>query len=120
MELQQLFNEVRHWAIAKEITGPEGKGTREKQMQKVLEEVEETRLAVSRFELASSIGARECLDCLDEIEDGIGDSIVTLIILAEMHGLSAERCLETAYKVISKRTGQMIDGVFVKDQYYGN
>ena len=26
-----------------------------------------------------------------------------------------EDCLESAYNVISKRTGKMVDGVFVKD-----
>ena len=116
MELQQLFDNVRQWAGDKGITGTNGKGTRSMQMDKVLEEIEETRVAAARFDSASAIGARECLACLDEIEDGIGDSIVTLIILAEMHGLNAEKCLESAYRVISKRTGQMIDGVFVKDQ----
>ena len=116
METQQLFDNVRQWGIDKGITGINGSGTRPKQLEKVLEEIEETRSAVARFDWASLVGARECLDCLDEIEDGIGDSIVTLIILAEMHGLKAEKCLESAYRVISKRTGQMIDGVFVKDQ----
>jgi hypothetical protein len=32
-----------------------------------------------------------------------------------MQGLTLEECLESAYNVISKRTGKMIDGQFVKD-----
>ena len=50
-----------------------------------------------------------------EIEDAIGDIVVTLIIQARMHGLSLGRCLASAYGQIKNRTGKMIDGVFVKD-----
>jgi hypothetical protein len=41
--------------------------------------------------------------------------MVTLIIQAKMQALSIEQCLESAYNVISKRTGRMINGQFVKD-----
>ena len=50
-----------------------------------------------------------------EIKDAIGDMTVVLIILADLCGLSHSDCLESAYNVISKRTGKMVDGVFVKD-----
>lgn len=50
-----------------------------------------------------------------EIIDGIGDVLVTLIIQAKMQGLDIVDCLDTAYQVISKRTGKMVDGQFVKD-----
>jgi len=114
MDLQLLFDNVRQWALNKGITGPEGKGTRLKQLEKVEEEILETKTAVLAFREAKT--PSEQWARLDEIEDGIGDSIVTLIILAEMHGLTAETCLESAYKVISKRTGEMINGQFVKDK----
>ena len=45
----------------------------------------------------------------------MGDIMVTLIIQAKMQGLSLEECLESAYNVITKRTGRMINGQFVKD-----
>ena len=32
-----------------------------------------------------------------------------------MQGLKLVDCLESAYNVISKRTGKMVDGQFVKD-----
>jgi len=48
--------------------------------------------------------------------DAIGDITVTLIIQAEMQGLDFQDCLQAAYDVISKRTGKMIDGQFVKDK----
>jgi NTP pyrophosphatase (non-canonical NTP hydrolase) len=54
-------------------------------------------------------------DDKEEIKDAIGDIVVTLIIQAKMQGLTIEECLNTAYDVISKRTGQMVNGQFIKD-----
>ena len=50
------------------------------------------------------------------LEDGIGDTIVTLIILAQQQGLKVEDCLSTAYGEIKGRTGEMKDGIFVKSE----
>ena len=50
-----------------------------------------------------------------EIKDGIGDMVVVLTNLAELCGLTIEECVESAYDVISKRTGKMENGTFVKD-----
>jgi NTP pyrophosphatase (non-canonical NTP hydrolase) len=50
-----------------------------------------------------------------EIVDALGDILVTIIIQAEMQDLSLTDCLESAYNVISKRSGKMVDGVFKKD-----
>lgn len=50
-----------------------------------------------------------------EIADGIGDVIVTLIIIAEMYGMSLPGCLELAYDEIKDRRGRMVDGVFIKE-----
>ena len=51
-----------------------------------------------------------------EVKDGIGDTMVTLILLANMYGWTLEECLQVAYDVISKRTGKMVNGTFVKDR----
>ena len=45
----------------------------------------------------------------------MGDIMVTLIIQAKMQNVSLEYCLKSAYNVISKRTGKMVNGQFVKD-----
>ena len=52
---------------------------------------------------------------IEQIKDAIGDIMVTLIIQAKMQGITIEECLNTAYDIISKRTGQMINGQFIKD-----
>jgi len=51
----------------------------------------------------------------DEVIDGIGDCVVVLTNLAELHGVSIEECIASAYGVISKRTGKMVNGTFKKD-----
>ena len=65
----------------------------------------------------------ECLELCEavrtddraEVIDAMGDIMVTLIIQARMQGLDLEDCLESAYNVIAKRKGKMVDGVFVKE-----
>jgi NTP pyrophosphatase (non-canonical NTP hydrolase) len=52
----------------------------------------------------------------DEIADGIGDTIVTLIIVAQMQGLDAAECLALAYDAIKDRKGWLSpSGAFVKE-----
>ncbi|MFA7098001.1 MAG: MazG-like family protein [Gammaproteobacteria bacterium] len=85
--------------------------------------------AEERCIFANSDPKTQCLKCVSEVGeladnvakgrnpvDDIGDTLVTLIILAKMHDLTVEECLEHAYGVISTRTGQMVNGVFEKDE----
>lgn len=99
--MNELIKNVLQWSESKGITGPKGKGTKIAQASKVLEEARETYNAVRASDL-------------HETKDGIGDTLVTCIILAEMHGWTAEKCLQAAYDVISKRSGSMVNGSFVK------
>jgi hypothetical protein len=41
--------------------------------------------------------------------------VVVLTNLAELLDMPIEECVESAWNVISKRTGKMINGTFVKD-----
>lgn len=52
----------------------------------------------------------------DEVIDGIGDVIITLIILAKQMELNPVLCLNVAYQEIKNRKGKTIDGAFVKNQ----
>lgn len=95
----ELFAYVEQWAIAKRLDNPENK---HRQALKVMEEVGETMAALAR-------GNKEL------VKDGIGDSIVTLIILAMQCGFTATECLEAAYNEIKDRKGKTVDGVFIKE-----
>jgi NTP pyrophosphatase (non-canonical NTP hydrolase) len=52
----------------------------------------------------------------EELVDGLGDVLVTLIILAEIKGVKLEECLESAYNVIKNRTGKTVNGTFIKNE----
>ncbi len=58
--------------------------------------------------------ARLCLRVL-----GSEDGQKLLEWLREMYEFSLEECLQQAYDVISKRSGKMIDGKFVKENKSG-
>lgn len=90
--------DVIQWANEKGILL---KGTKAGQYRKTVEEVGELGEALINSDLA-------------EVRDAIGDIAVTIIIQAHMNGLSFQECLDSAYAVIAKRTGTMVDGVFVK------
>ena len=55
-------------------------------------------------------------DNQEEVVDAIGDMVVVLTNLAHLRGVHIETCIAEAYNVISKRTGKMINGTFVKDE----
>jgi len=52
----------------------------------------------------------------DGVIDGVGDVLVTLIIYANLQGVSLEECLASAYDTIKDRRGTLTpEGVFVKE-----
>lgn len=91
---------VIKWGASKGILD---KATPMSQAIKTLSEVEELLRAIN------------CNDP-DEVKDAYGDILVTIILGAELSGLDIEDCLQSAYDVISKRTGKMVNGTFVKDK----
>lgn len=47
---------------------------------------------------------------------GIGDTLVTIIVLAHQLDLDVTECLSIAYEEIKNRKGKMINGTFVKEE----
>ena len=113
--MQNLIERTLQWGINKGITGPNGKGTPVAQADKMLEEAKETAVAVREYGLPMN-SLLERGEILQEIKDGIGDTCVTIILLAEMHGMTLEECLTHALEIIEARTGKMENGTFIKDQ----
>ncbi|AHL19663.1 phosphoribosyl-ATP pyrophosphohydrolase family protein [Enterococcus phage VD13] len=99
MNFEELITQVEEWSRNKGLD----KAAPEKQFLKVIEEVGEVAAAMARNDR-------------EELVDGLGDTFVTLIILCQQLGVEPHEALDTAYGVISKRTGKMIDGVFVKSE----
>lgn len=52
-----------------------------------------------------------------DIEDGVGDVLVTLIIYCALAGIDPVWCLQGAYATIKDRKGTLTpDGIFVKEE----
>lgn len=79
-----------------------------KQISKTQEELDETLDALKR------LGEGE--EAILEVADGIGDMLVTIILLAKMVGLDSVDCLADAYDEIKDRKGKMVNGLFVKEK----
>ena len=75
-----------------------------------------TKQLLKTFEEVAEIGEALTKGKPEELKDGIGDTVVTLIILAQQNGLTLEGCLETAYNEIADRKGKTVNGVFVKEE----
>lgn len=98
MNFNELIGNVTVWASERDLLKPENAT---KQMLKVIEEVGETAGALAK-------------NNHDALKDGIGDSFVTLIILANQCGLNPTECLEAAWNEIKDRKGKTENGVFIK------
>ena len=52
-----------------------------------------------------------------ETKDGLGDVMVTLIIVSDMFGYNLTNCLRSAYNEIKDRKGYLnSEGVFIKEE----
>lgn len=56
----------------------------------------------------------------NDIRDDIGDCIVILANIAERNGISITECVVQAYNDIKDRKGQMVDGIFIKENLEEN
>ena len=95
-----IFDKIRKWAL---VRGLYQQGNSNTQYVKLQEEAGELAKALLKNDKP-------------EVIDAIGDMVVVLTNLAHLEGVKIETCIATAYDVISKRTGKMINGTFVKDE----
>ncbi len=51
----------------------------------------------------------------EKIIDGIGDTIVTLVIVCKQLDLDIGECINDAYRCIKDRKGRMHNGCFIKE-----
>ena len=96
----ERFQKIRDWAGER---GLYTKGDTKTQFCKLMEE-------------AGELGRAVLKDDQHEFVDAIGDMVVVLTNMAHLGGTTIEECIDAAYKVISKRTGKMVNGTFVKDE----
>ena len=122
----RLEKEIIEWADDKDLIE---NGNSYAQYAKFLEEGTEILVAMNKLEILIKSSANLDVNnskqleehiikdkvVRDELVDGLGDTLVTLIILAAQYGLELEDCLEYAYNEIKNRTGKTVGGTFIKD-----
>ena len=96
--MNQLIKNVEQWSIDKDLHN----GNSDRQALKFYEEAGEVASALSRGQM-------------DALKDGIGDTVVTLIILAQQHDMTLQECLQYAYDEIKDRRGETRNGTFIKE-----
>lgn len=96
---EMTLSKVQDWAVERGLH----KADPAKQMLKLIEEVGELAAAMAR-------------DNQIEKLDSIGDIQVVLTVLCLQLGVDYWGCFENAYQVIKNRQGQMVNGVFVKNE----
>jgi len=99
MKMTNEFQPIRDWAEEKGIFQ---KGDVKTQYVKLQEEAGELAKAIIKNEK-------------DEFIDALGDCTIVLVNLAKLGGYNLEDCVNSAYNIISKRKGNMINGSFVKE-----
>ena len=97
----ELINNVLQWGVDKGLNDPKA------QLNKVIEEVGEIAHEITRNKKG------------EELKDAIGDSLMTIIILAGICGYNPMECLAKAYDEIKDRGGKTENGTFVKDVQEG-
>lgn len=89
---------VEQWVIDRNLQTQDPKV----QMCKTMEELGELAEAINKGDKEKQM-------------DGIGDTVVTLICIAQQLELKFNDCLDYAYNEIKDRKGKLINGTFVKE-----
>lgn len=101
--VSDLITKINHWADERNLKQADPKI----QWMRVTEEVGEIRdvlLKPTKF-----TGPQMAL------KDAIGDTLVTIIVLAHQLDLDVTECLNIAYEEIKNRKGKIVNGTFVKE-----
>lgn len=102
--IAKLIDKINHWADERNLKQADPKI----QWMRITEEVGEIRdvlLKPTKFTEPQAA-----------LKDAIGDTLVTIIVLAHQLDLDVTECLSIAYEEIKNRKGKMVNGTFVKEE----
>ena len=102
--IAELITKINHWADERNLKQADPKI----QWMRVTEEVGEIRdvlLKPTKFTEPKAA-----------LKDAIGDTLVTIIVLAHQLDLDVTECLSIADEEIKNRKGKMVNGTFVKEE----
>lgn len=97
MTFEQLTLRLNEWRKQRNLADPKA------QTMKVMEEVGELSAAINKQNR-------------EKLIDSLGDTLVTVILLAQIEGLDPTKCLESAWQVIADRKGKTVNGSFIKSE----
>ncbi len=97
--IESLTKSIQQWAVDRNLHTADPKA----QLVKMMEEVGEVAAAICRGDKLA-------------LQDGIGDTFVTLVILAQTVDLDFRACVDAAYQQIKHRKGKLVDGIFIKEE----
>ena len=99
MTTDQLINNVMRWGVVHHLDDPKA------QLNKVTEELGELAHEICRNQYDTP-----------EARDAIGDILFSTIVLAQIIGCHPTKCLSDVYDIVSKRTGEVKNGCFIKNE----
>lgn len=99
-----LITKINHWADERNLKQADPKI----QWMRITEEVGEIRDVLLKPTKYTEPQAA--------LKDAIGDTLVTIIVLAHQLDLDVTECLGIAYEEIKNRKGKMVNGTFVKEE----
>lgn len=102
--ITDLIAKINHWADERNLKQADPKI----QWMRITEEVGEIRdvlLKPTKF-----------TDPQMALKDAVGDTLVTIIVLAHQLDIDVTECLSIAYEEIKNRKGKMVNGTFVKEE----
>ena len=97
--MNTLIKKVEWWSRDRDLH----KGNSDKQLLKLFEEAGEVAEAYNK-------------GYADELKIELGDVLVTLIVFAQQQDIDLHECLELAYDKIANRKGELVDGVYIKQE----
>lgn len=101
--INNLVSLIEQWGEPKGLTNKRPMLKSWPQFEKVQEEVTEIARAIVNNDRV-------------ELMDAIGDTFVTLVLLAKQNELDIQECISFAYDEIKDRTGRTENGKFIKDK----
>lgn len=102
--IPDLINKINHWADERHLKQADPNI----QWMRITEEVGEIRNVLLKPTKFTEPQAA--------LKDAIGDTLVTIIVLAHQLDLDVTECLSIAYEEIKNRKGKMVNGTFVKEE----
>ncbi|HLR58895.1 MAG TPA: MazG-like family protein [Pseudogracilibacillus sp.] len=97
--MNTLIKKVERWSQDRELH----KSNSDKQLLKAQEEFGEVIQSYLK-------------DQPEELKLELGDVLITLIIFAQQQDIDLNECLELAYNKISNRKGELVNGVYIKQE----